>query len=304
MKKILEFLQSPGFRSGFLAVAIAAAIYAVASNWGEVREALRALPVWLVAVEILLAFGYVYLTMASWRLVLNDVGAPVNGKVASRIFFSSQVAKYLPGGVWNFVAAAEVGRDYEISRRRSICALLVSIVISIVTGMILAILAVTLGPDNVRENYGWLIVALPLALLALCPPILNRLVSFALRVLGRDPLEATMTWRKTLRAALWAIVAWCVAGLQLWLMLGQLGMPATVPTFLLATGGYALGWTAGFLVFFVPAGAGVREVALGAVLSTVAPAGVVVVVVLLARIFTTLADIGWGVGASLRMRRG
>lgn len=304
MRKILGFLQSPGFRAGFLIVAIVAAIYAVASNWGEVSEALRALPAWLVAVEVLLSFGYVYLTMASWRLVLNDVGTPVNATVASRIFFSSQVAKYLPGGVWNFVAAAEVGRDYEISRRRSVCALLVSIVISIVTGMILAILAVVLGPDNVRENYGWLIAVLPLALIALCPPILNRLVNFALKVLGREPLEDVMTWRKTLRAALWALVAWCVAGLQLWLMLGQLGMPATVPTFLLATGGYALGWTAGFLVFFVPAGAGVREVALGAVLSTVAPAGVVVVVVLLARIFTTVADIGWGVAASLAMRRG
>ena len=304
MRKILGFLQSPTFRAGFLVVAVLAAIYAVVSNWGDVSEALRALPLWLVAVEIALAFGYVYLTMASWRLVLNDVGAPVDRAVASRIFFSSQVAKYLPGGVWNFVAAAEVGRDYEISRRRSVCALLVSIVISIVTGMVLAILAVALGSAEVRETYGWLVFVLPVALVALCPPVLNRLVNLALKILGREPLDDAMSWGSTMLAAVWALAAWCVVGLQLWLMLAQLGLPATVPTFLLATGGYALGWTAGFLVFFVPAGAGVREVALGAVLSTVAPAGVVVVVVLLARIFTTLADIGWGVGASLRMRRG
>lgn len=159
MRKILGFLQSPTFRAGFLVVAVLAAIYAVVSNWGDVSEALRALPLWLVAVEIALAFGYVYLTMASWRLVLNDVGAPVDRAVASRIFFSSQVAKYLPGGVWNFVAAAEVGRDYEISRRRSVCALLVSIVISIVTGMVLAILAVALGSAEVRETYGWLVLS-------------------------------------------------------------------------------------------------------------------------------------------------
>lgn len=304
MKRVLAFLQSPVFRAGFLVMAVVAAVYAVASNWGVVSEALRALPFWLVAVEIVLAFGYVYLTMASWRLVLNDVGAPVDRSVASRIFFSSQVAKYLPGGVWNFVAAAEVGRDYEISRRRSVCALLVSIVISIVTGMILAILAVALGPTQVRETYGWLVFVLPVALVVLCPPVLNRLVNLALTILGREPLEDVMSWGSTILAAVWAFAAWCVVGLQLWLMLVQLGMPATIPSFLLATGGYALGWTAGFLVFFVPAGAGVREVALGAVLSTVAPAGVVVVVVLLARIFTTLADIGWGVGASLRMRRG
>ncbi|MFN8047754.1 MAG: hypothetical protein U0P48_04130 [Ancrocorticia sp.] len=106
------------------------------------------------------------------------------------------------------------------------------------------------------------------------------------------------------RMHLWARCPGAWRGSSCGSALGQLGMPATVPTFLLATGGYALGWTAGFLVFFVPAGAGVREVTLGAVLSTLAPAGVVVVVVLLARIFTTVADIGWGVAASLAMRRG
>lgn len=303
MRKVLAFLQSRAFRSGFLVVAIAAAIFVVVKNWTEVSDSLRSLPLWLIAVEVVLAFAYVYLTMASWRVVLNDVGDRVDPTVASRIFFSSQVAKYLPGGVWNFVAAAEVGKDYSISRRRSVCALLVSIIISIVTGLILAILAILLGPSELMEGYRWIVVAIPVGIVALCPPVLNRLVNLALRLLRRDPLDDAMSWSGTAISALWALAAWVAVGVQLWLMLIHLGMSATLPTFLLATGGYALGWTAGFLVFFVPAGAGVREVALGAVLTTIASPGVVVVVVLLARIFTTLADIVWGVGASLRMRR-
>ena len=303
MRKVLAFLQSRAFRSGFLVVAIAAAIFVVVKNWTEVSDSLRSLPLWIIAVEVVLAFAYVYLTMASWRVVLNDVGDRVDPTVASRIFFSSQVAKYLPGGVWNFVAAAEVGKDYSISRRRSVCALLVSIIISIVTGLILAILAILLGPSELMEGYRWIVVAIPVGIVALCPPVLNRLVNLALRLLRRDPLDDAMSWSGTAISALWALAAWVAVGVQLWLMLIHLGMSATVPTFLLATGGYALGWTAGFLVFFVPAGAGVREVALGAVLTTIASPGVVVVVVLLARIFTTLADIVWGVGASLRMRR-
>ena len=303
MRKVLAFLQSRAFRSGFLVVAIAAAIFVVVKNWTEVSDSLRSLPLWIIAVEVVLAFAYVYLTMASWRVVLNDVGDRVDPAVASRIFFSSQVAKYLPGGVWNFVAAAEVGKDYSISRRRSVCALLVSIIISIVTGLILAILAILLGPSELMEGYRWIVVAIPVGIVALCPPVLNRLVNLALRLLRRDPLDDAMSWSGTAISALWALAAWVAVGVQLWLMLIHLGMSATLPTFLLATGGYALGWTAGFLVFFVPAGAGVREVALGAVLTTIASPGVVVVVVLLARIFTTLADIVWGVGASLRMRR-
>ncbi len=297
------FLQSPAFRAGFLILAVVAAVWAVVRNWTEVSASIQALPLWVVGVEILGAFFYVYLTMVSWRVVLNDVGAPVDKKVARRIFFSSQIAKYLPGGVWNFVAAAEVGKDYSISRRRSICALLVSIMISIVTGMLLAVVAVVLGPGEELSEYNWLLAAIPIAAVALCPPILNRLVNRGLRLLNREPLDNEMSWMGTLKASLWALAGWAMVGLQLWVMLINLGMEPSISGFLLAAGGYALGWTAGFLVFFVPAGAGVREVTLGAVLSSVVGAGSVVVVVLLVRIFTTLADIGLGVGASLAMRR-
>lgn len=303
MKAILRFLQTPAFRSGFLVLALAAAVFAVVKNWDEVSASLLSLPPWQIVVQVLLGFGYVYLTMGSWRVVLNDVGDAVSPRIARRIFFSSQVAKYLPGGVWNFVAAAEVGRDYSISRRRSVCALVVSIMISILTGTLLAGLAVLMGTDQVHEQYGWVVILIPFAFVVLCPPVLNRIVNVSLKLLRRPPLESEMSWGGTGRSALWALAAWLLIGLQLWLILTSLGTDANASTFFLATGGYSLGWIAGFLVFFVPAGAGVREVALGAVLSTVATQGVVVVVVLLTRLFTTLADIGWGVSASIQMRR-
>ena len=303
MKKIASVLQSSAFRTGILVVALAAAVWAVIKNWDDVSASLRSLPWWVILAELVLAFFYVYLTMGSWRVVLGDVGDPIDGRIARRIFFSSQVAKYLPGGVWNFVAAAEIGRDYSLSRRRSVCALMVSIVISIVTGLILAVLAVVLGPREELAGYRWVIVAIPVGLILLIPPVLNRLVNTGLRVLRREPLEDSLTWGGTAIACVWSFAAWFVVGFQLWLMLTHLGMAPTLSTFLLATGGYALGWTAGFLVFFVPAGAGVREVTLGAVLSTVVGPGAVVVVVLLARVFTTIADIGLGLAASVAMRR-
>jgi uncharacterized membrane protein YbhN (UPF0104 family) len=303
LRRLSAFLSSSAFRTVFLLLALLAAGWAVAKNWTEVRQALQALPLWLNGVEVVLAFVYVFLTMVSWRFVLNDVGSRIPPHVARRIFFSSQVAKYLPGGVWNFVAAAEIGRDYEISRRRSISALVVSIVISIVTGMILALIAVVLSPSQKLSDLAWLGVAIPIGVVVLMPPVLNRLVNMALRILKREPLEDEMSWSGTFWAAFWAFMGWLVVGFQLWLMLINLGMTVSVSTFLLSVGGYALSWTAGFLVFFVPAGVGVREVTLGAILSSLVNSGSVVVVVLLIRVFTTIADIGLGVSASIAMRR-
>ncbi|WP_241228106.1 lysylphosphatidylglycerol synthase domain-containing protein [Actinobaculum sp. 352] len=304
LTKLLRIFQSRAFRTGFLLLALVAAIWAILKYRVEVGEALTRLPLWVVAGATLASFIFVPLTMLSWRVILNATGAPVDRVVARRIFFTSQVAKYLPGGVWNFVAAAEVGRDYAISRRRSVCALLISIIISIVTGMILAGLAVVFGPSGLLSRYWWIVVVVPAGIAVLLPPVLNRLVGLALRLMRREPLETDISWSATVRAAGWAFLSWFVMGVQLWLMLTHVGMTANLSTFMLATGGYALGWTVGFLIFFVPAGVGVREVALGAVLATAAVSqGAILVVVLLSRVFTTLADIVLGVAAAAGMRR-
>ncbi len=304
MTRLLRIFQSRVFRTGFLLLALAAAIWAILKYRVEVGEALAQLPLWVVAGATLASFIFVPLTMLSWRVILNATGAPVGRAVARRIFFTSQVAKYLPGGVWNFVAAAEVGRDYAISRRRSVCALLISIIISIVTGMILAGLAVVFGPSGLLSRYWWIVLAVPAGIVVLLPPVLNRLVGLALRLMRREPLETDISWSATARAAGWAFLSWFIMGVQLWLMLTHVGMAANLSTYMLATGGYALGWTAGFLIFFVPAGVGVREVALGAVLATAAVSqGAIVVVVLLSRVFTTAADIVLGVAAAAGMRR-
>ena len=85
---------------------------------------------------------------------------------------------------------------------------------------------------------------------------------------GREPLEQWTSLRGTAVATAWALVAWVLAGLQIWLLAVPLGAPATWRTFALTTGGYALAWAIGLVVVVAPAGAGAREVALAAVLST------------------------------------
>ncbi|WP_231583138.1 lysylphosphatidylglycerol synthase transmembrane domain-containing protein [Actinobaculum suis] len=302
-RKIVAFLRGPIFRTGFMILAVAAAIWAVVANWEEVVAAASQLtPITLVS-AFLMAVLYVPATMLSWRAVINDIGEPVPPRVARRIFFSSQVAKYLPGGVWNFVAAAEIGRDYKISGRRSFFALLISMAISVGTGLVFALLAVIYGPADIMREHIWVPYLLPIALICLTPWVLNHLVNIALRILGREPLERPLSASGTLHAAGWACASWLIIGLQLWLMLIELGMATSMETYILLVGGYALGWIAGFLVFFVPAGIGVREVALAAVLSTAVGYGEIVVVVLLSRVFTTCADLLLGITASVLMRK-
>ncbi|MDO5501136.1 MAG: lysylphosphatidylglycerol synthase domain-containing protein [Propionibacteriaceae bacterium] len=283
--------------------ALVAAVWAVIANWDEVLAALERLPVWVPIVAFALSIAFVWATMVAWRFILNGLGPRVASRIASGIFFVSQVAKYLPGGVWNFVAAAEMGADHAITKRRSVSVLLVSMLVSIVTGLSLAVLAVLAGPDALLSRYWWVLIALPVFVVILTPSVLNRVVNAALGLLKRDRLERDLTPAGLYRSAAVSLCSWLIAGAQVWLILGGLTRTYSLESFFLCLGGYALAWVVGFLVFFVPAGVGIREVVLGAVLGSAAGAGDVVVVVLMSRILFTVADVCWGVWASIRLRR-
>lgn len=301
--RVVRVLRSPVTRRVFVVVALGAAVWAVASQWDQVREAIRSLSPWVLVLSLVLSIGYVSITMLSWRAVLSDLGSRLPLRDAARLFFVSQVGKYLPGGVWNVLAAAEMGVDHAIPRRRSISVMVISILVSIVTGLALAVGAVALAPEDVASSYGWVVWAFPLFVLALTPPVLNRFLTLALRLTKRPPLEHPLSSRGIAVSGMWALVSWLGAGALVWVIATGAGMPPTAATFALSVGGYALAWTVGFLVVFVPAGVGVREAVLAAVLAGQLGTGGVVVTVLLCRVLMTVADLVLGLVAAAASRR-
>ncbi|WP_169925931.1 lysylphosphatidylglycerol synthase domain-containing protein [Serinibacter salmoneus] len=293
--------RSRGVRASFLALALATAVWAIAAQWDGVIAGLREVTPAVLALAFTLGVAYVWVTMAAWRVVLLALGAPVPNTVTRTIFFVSQVAKYLPGGVWNIVAAAEMGADHEISRRRSVSAMAISLLLTVITGLMLACAVVLWGPSELRERYGWIVVLLPLLLLTLSPWALNRVLA----VVGQGSEGPAMRVRlgTVITAGLLTILSWTLAGSQLYLLATSMGLQADAPNYLLCLGGYALAWVVGFLFIVAPAGVGVREAALGLVLAGALPEGAIVAVVLLSRVLLTLADLGLGGWAGLAARR-
>ena len=66
----------------------------------------------------------------------------------------------------------------------------------------------------------------------------------------------------------------------------------------MSVGGYALSWTAGFVAVFAPAGLGVREAVMIAVLHTQATAAIAITVTLVSRAISVLADTATGAMAA------
>lgn len=284
-------VRSPWVRGGFLLLAVTLAVVALVAERDAVVEAVRRLSPGLLGAAALATLANVTLALIAWRVLLADLGAALPPRSAARVYLVGQVGKYVPGGVWNVLAAAELGSDHGIARRRTVSSMLVAVLVSANTAALLVLLSAPALRGVVPGPVGLLVALAPLPLLLLHPAVLNGLVGLLLRVTGRDPLSGALCGRGIAVAAGWTVLSWLAVGVQVGLLAVAVGAPPTVGTFVLATAGYAAAWIVGTAVVVVPAGAGARELALVLALAPVLEPGGALVVALLSRALLTATDL-------------
>lgn len=285
-----------------LAALVSCAV-AIGSQGGRIRDAFERLSVGrLLLAECGVLIASVA-TMLSWRCILADLGSALRLRPAARIFFVSQLGKYLPGSVWPVLAQVELGRDLQVPTRRSAVVAVITLAIGVATGLLVAAASLPLSEPDALRTYAWAFLVVPLLLILLHPRVLNPLLSRVFRLVHRQPPTDRLTAPGISAAAGWALVAWLAYGLQLAVLVQNLSAAGSLSP-ILAIGAFSLAWTVGFLVVIAPAGAGVREAVLVLALSPVLPAAEALLVALASRVLLTSADLGLaGVAVLLERRR-
>jgi len=269
-----------------------------AQQWRQVRPLLGRLSVpLLVAATVAVCAGHLA-TLLSWRALLTDLGARLPFTGGLRVFFLGQLGKYVPGSIWPAVAHMELGRDYRVPQRVSGAAVAATLLLSVGSGLLAAVVLVPLAGGGALGRYWWIVVALPLVALVAAPPVLNRLLGLALRLARRAELPQPLSLAGVLRSVSWALAAWLCYGAQVWLLARQLGVPGGPRLLLLSTGAFAGAWSVGFLLVIAPAGAGAREAALILLLGSAMSSAQATVVAVVSRLLMTVGDLAWcGVAA-------
>ncbi|WP_213455026.1 lysylphosphatidylglycerol synthase domain-containing protein [Rhizomonospora bruguierae] len=288
-------------RGALLVVVLGAAGYAVAGNRDRLLVSLRDLSWWSVVAAFGFGLSAMLVSLLVWRSLMTDFGARVSVRDSARIFYLSQLGKYLPGSLWSMLSQAELGRDLRIPRRTSITVGAMAIVVAMAVGLPLAVVSLPLAAPGLSGRYWWVALIAPLFLIWLHPRVLTRALNLVFGVLRRPPLEHAPSWRGLLTAAGWQVLVWVCFGLQSWILVVALGgaplraLPAVI-------GGYALAHCLGLLAIGMPAGAGVRDLALTAALATVIPSASALAVALVARTLITAVDLLLAL-SQLRRRR-
>jgi uncharacterized membrane protein YbhN (UPF0104 family) len=248
----------------------------------------------LAALAVACAFTTTSLATAGfqWATLLHVHGT--ERRAAFRSVFVSQLSKYLPaGGVFQVAGQVSLSDSGTPASRFQL----------FLTGMVQLCAAcplvglLLLGPSSAAVPRTIAVLATPIILLA-HPRFMSWVLTFAgqfirsfSNVVGPLPKD------RLVRAQLLAL-----ANITL-LSMGFATISLAVDrstSFLVATGAFALAWLAGFVVVPLPAGLGVREAALVALLPDLSPGNVVLTGVSL-RLVGLVSEMGLA-GASMAMR--
>jgi uncharacterized membrane protein YbhN (UPF0104 family) len=278
--------------SGFvvLAVVLGGVALTVARNWRDFVHSMHQISV--TGAVLSLVFGIVGVggTFMEWRAVLRGLGVNFGVRDGAQVFFVSQLGKYLPGSVWPIVIQMEAGRTRGASRRTMLAANLVTVVLGLATGVVIAGALLPFSYPSALHRFWWALAALPLVLVLAHPRSMPFLLDGALRLVHRPPLGVQMSAADTARASAWAMVGWIGLGLHLAVLVAAMGKP-TAGLYVLCIGAMGLAVTAGILFIPAPAGAGLREVVLGYVLVVVVTSGQALAVVVASRVLLIAADL-------------
>jgi uncharacterized membrane protein YbhN (UPF0104 family) len=263
MALISRIIGSRLVRYGFVVAVVALGIWALVSDWHEIGPDLARIGLPMALVALVIDLLGCCASMWTWRVLLAGLGSPLSFRAASRVLFVGQLGKYLPGSVWPVIAQMEMGTSYNVPRTRSAAAGVVNMGVSVLGAFLAG--AIFLPLSGGSSGYLWFATAIPVFLVCLHPKVLNYLLGRAFKLARRPPLEQPLTGRVIAVSVAWSFVSWLLYGLAVWLLATRIGFP--FGDFALAVGAYALGWALGFLFIPAPAGGGIREIVLTALLS-------------------------------------
>ena len=291
---------SPTTKRAAAAILVAAAAWflfrTIQKSWG----AIRAYP-WQVN-PLLLAASVVALTAVLawgvfvWSQVLRRFEhPPVRMGTLQRIWFLSNLARYIPGTVFQFLTAAELSRGAGLGAGVMVASILIHTGFSILSALLVGAWTVTapLFPTLPAVRVG--VAGAGVAVCCVLPGFLNFALSVIPRLIGKTVPRWIGSWGDGLAILALSLVSWALYGGAYYLFVRAL-TPVSASALPTLAGVNSLSFVAGWVVWILPGGAGVREWAMQGLLRPILPAGIAAIIAIAARLWNIVAEL---LGAAL-----
>lgn len=265
----------------WLALIFAGVIVYIVRHSGDLTAQIQSVsPLRLLLACMCLVAAKLFLVELSRRSV-RLAGYPVSFARMFYINSLSQLAKYLPGGIWHFVGRAGYYHHDGVPLKRTSQAMVIENIWLVSSALI------------VGTGY-WALYRLSGVQLGL---VVGGMLAIQVAILY-------LTGERQLRpisvnlACQWA--AWTLMGAALWLTIPPAEGKSLIT---LALGAFAISWAIGYLTIFAPSGLGVREAILVAMLSVALNPEISLFYATLSRLIWVSVELALGLVAKLQPGR-
>ena len=252
----------------------------IVRHWEQVKDGLWETSWgWLILASLMFSIFLFVFRSLSWRRILIGFGHRIPVSASTRIWSTSELARYLPGAIWQVVGRMYLVRPYGVSGSVCSASQVLELVIFLLANILLAVGCLTwLG---IKTFHGlprmWLFAVMgliPVLIFLMHPKVFYPLLNRVMRRLGKEPVARRMRFRELCGLLLWAVLGLVWQSLAIWLVVHQPPFKLQFTKWWVVAGAYSLAWCAGFLAVWAPGGIGVREAVFVAAMELSLPAPV------------------------------
>src|SRR4051794_6007737 len=276
----------------FAAAVLFFAARSLATQWGKFESRFTHIAFgWqsIAAATALVLVTYAVL-IEGWRRVLVAWDSNLPFKDAARIWFLSNLGKYVPGNIWSLTAMGVMARGRGVSALAAAGSSVIMQAVSLATGT--AIVMVTSAKLLGQPLLVGASVILLLVILLSAPRFLPPLAVWIGGLIGRDIAPPTVPATSIWTAAVASAFSWLFYGLAFQLFVrGLLGVsPGEISSYIAV---YTAAYILGFISPIAPAGLGVREFTLAAFMTQLGLANEAdaALVAIAARLWLTIVEL-------------
>lgn len=244
----------------------------------------------LMVASVGINIGALWWGVMVWQRLLVRMGQAVTLVELGRIWFISGLGRYIPGKIWQFVGAAQLGTSARIPRSVTVTSLAGHTGFFLIGGFLTAVYLLPPLPGMGGAASTVVRAAAPLVLFLAHPRVVQAALDLLGRVGRRQPGRWSARWIDGIVLVGLSVCGWVLTGLAFYLFVLSL-TPIPISAIPAMIGINALGFVAGYIVFIAPAGLGAKEGALAALLSLYVPAPVAALVAVAARLWTVAAEV-------------
>jgi hypothetical protein len=235
----------------------------------------------------------------AWNYVLRALKSGMRYRQALRIMSLSILAKYLPGMGWNYLAQLRMCTHEDVSKTAAGVSILLERSICFIGGVLAFLISLPFWREGITDKRPmFILLAIPLGLIAIHPRLLEKCLNMSLSLVGRETTNINVRYRPLLKLLiLYILFGWGIGGIAFRLFIESL-YPVDIST-MTVIGILALSVNIGFLTPFMPGGLVVREAMMVSMLRVYMPMDVAIMIASGYRFLDSLREI---VFAAVAMR--